>query len=312
MRAVFLAIAALLGATAASAEGPPEGTGYTDLSGAFVAFYDATEGQEIDARVAAFKRDVAPLYPGFYSVRNNRTQEQIDHNIRHAIEEFPTIREKYLAAQQAFPGALASATSHFRQFFPGSTASLPTYLLHSLGEMDGGTREIGGQEVLVFGADGIAKYHSPENIGAFFDHEFIHVEQGTAFDECDAIWCSLWSEGLATAAAAQMNPGIDMHGLMLDVPKPIAPPVDADWKGALCLVSGMVDSIDSGDYSALFYGNGGTEKFPPRFGYYVGYRLAERLLENHALADLVHLPRDEAEPLVKGELADMVTEAGGC
>jgi hypothetical protein len=312
MRRLLVAAAALLAATAAHAEGPPAGTGYTDLSGAFVAFYDANEGLDIDARVAAFKRDVAPLYPAFYAPRDGRTQDQVDANIRKAIEEFPSIRDKYVAAEQAFPVALAKAREHFHKTFPNSTASLPTYLLHSLGEMDGGTRTVDGRDVMVFGADGIAKYHSPTDIGAFFDHEFLHVEHGSYFKDCDAIWCSLWEEGLATATAGQMNPGIGDAALMLTIPRPIAPEVDAHWRAALCYLDARKDSVTRDDYKALFWGNGGTEILPPRWGYYVGYKVAQDLLKSHSLVELAHMPNDGAETLVKGQLAKMVAAAGGC
>jgi len=312
MRWAAVVAAALLAATAVQAKGPPAGADYSDYSQAFVKFYDTTEGLDPDARLAAFKRDVAPLFPGFYAPREGRTQEQVDNSIRGAIKEFPSIRDKYLAAQKAFPQALANARRHFGKFFPKSTASLPTYLLHSLGEMDGGSRTIKGRDVMVFGADGIAKYHSPADIGPFFDHEFLHIEQGAFFKDCDAIWCSLWQEGLATAAAAQMNPGIDDQGLMLTLPKPIPAAVDAHWREALCYLSAKQEATDPASYKSLFYGNGGTDILPPRSGYYIGYKLARRLLRAHSLVELAHLPNDRAGPLVKGELAAMVKEAGGC
>lgn len=301
---------ALLGACAATppASAPP----YTDLSQAFIDFYDRTEGMEDGARVAAFKAEVASLYPGFYSTRGRRSEAQHDQLILANIERFPEVREKYVAAQSAFPIAYARAISHFRQFFPDSTAALPTYFLHSLGEMDGGTREIDGRMVMVFGADGIARYHTPETIGPFFDHELFHVEHGTYFPECEPVWCALWIEGLATAAAERMNPGIGPNALMLETPRPIAPTVDPNWQLALCTVSRVVDSTGQNDYKLLFYGNGGNETFAPRWGYYVGWKLAQRLLRTHSLAELTHLTTPQAEPLVKGELEAMVSEAGDC
>src|SRR5690606_38120584 len=136
----------------------------------------------------------------------------------------------------------ASAVAHFREFFPDSTAALPTYFLHSLGEMDGGTREIGGKAVMIFGADGIAMYHTPDTIGPFFGHELFHVEHGVYFPECQPVWCALWTEGLATAAAEKMNPGIGPQALMLETPRPIAPTVDPNWQLALCTVNRFADS----------------------------------------------------------------------
>lgn len=300
----------LLGACATTP--PAAAPSYTDLSQAFVDFHDRTKGLDDAARVAAFKADVAPLFPGFYSTRGRRTDEQHDRVILASIKRFPEIRHKYVAAQHTFPDAYATAIAHFRQFFPDSTAALPTYFVHSLGEMDGGTREIDGRNVMVFGADGIAQYHTPETLGAFFDHELFHVEHGVYFPVCEPVWCALWTEGLATAAAEAMNPGIDQAGLMLTTPRPIKAEIDGDWPAALCLARSKLDSTAAEDHRAMFMGGEPRQAYPPRWGYYVGYRLAQWALRRHTLAELARMPPASAEPLVRAELDAMIGDAGGC
>lgn len=314
-----LALLALLavasgGCTTLAQDPAPVATGpaYTDYADDFVAFYDRTEGLPLDDRVAAFKAQIAPLFPAFYAPRDGRTQEDVDRAIASAIEGFPKIRDRYMEAMAEFPEAYATARVHFSETFPDSDAQLPTWFIHSLGEMDGGTRTLNGTEALVFGADGIAKYHTPGDLRAFFDHELFHVEHGAYFTECEPIWCSLWSEGLATAAAEQLNPGTGDAALMLEVPRPIRPAVDAHWLEAVCLVQTQTGSTDRATYKSMFYGNGGTDLFPPRWGYYVGYRLAQRVLHDHTLVELAHMPHEEAQPLVARTLAAMVDEAGGC
>jgi hypothetical protein len=308
---VALAALALLGACA-TAPGSPATPAYTDISQAFVDFYDRTQGLDEAARLAAFEAEIAPLFPGFYAPRNGQTQEQRDRTILGSLRRFPEIRAKYVEVQRSFPAAYAGAIAHFRRFFPHSTATLPTFFLHSLGEMDGGTREIDGRPVMVFGADGIAQYHSPADIGPFFDHELFHVENSATFPECEPVWCALWMEGLATAAAEVMNPGIDPAGLMLTTPRPLAPEVDADWRGALCLMQASLGSTERKVYAGMFMGGSDAGKYPPRWGYYVGYRLGKRLLRSHSLAQLAHLTPSEAEPVLRAELATMTSEAGGC
>ena len=98
--ALAAALALALGAcaTPGPTAAPPT---YTDLSQAFVDFYDRTEGLDDAARVAAFRREVAPLYPGFYSTRGRRTEEQQDQLILANIERFAEIRDKYAAVQRA-------------------------------------------------------------------------------------------------------------------------------------------------------------------------------------------------------------------
>lgn len=311
-RAAGLFAALLLAACARPGATSPAPPPYTDFSDAFVAFYDRTDGQDEDARLAAFKREVAPLFPGFYTPRDGVTQEQWDKRTKRAIADFPKVRERYEAVQRAFPAAYVAAKAHFARSFPGSSSTLPTYFVHSLGEMDGGTRVIGDQHVMVFGADGMALYHTPEDIGPFFDHELFHVEHGAYFDECEEVWCALWIEGLATAASEVMNPGISQAAMMLETPRPIAPEVDPHWHEALCEVAANFQSKDREVYRGLFMGGAKDQRFPPRWGYYVGYRLAKRALGTHTLQELAHMRHDAASSLVGSTFETMVEEAGGC
>ena len=314
VRRLLTAVAlALLGASTAVAAGPAEQDApYTDLTQAFVEFYDRTQGLDDDARVAAFKAEVASRFPGFYAPRDGKTEERWERQLKSQLADFPAIRERYAVAQRDFGQAYADARRHFALTFPESRVRIETWFLHSLGEMDGGTREIGGRTMLIFGADGIARYHSPEDIGPFFDHELFHVEHGQYFPECEQVWCALWIEGLATAAAEQMNPGIGEKALMLETPRPIAPTVDPNWRLALCTIGRLADATGREDYRLLFFGDGGDATFAPRWGYYVGWKLAKRVLADHALVDLAHMPPAAAEPLVKSTLTAMTAEAGGC
>ena len=99
---------------------------------------------------------------------------------------------------------------------------------------------------------------------------------------------------------------------MLTIPRPIKPEIDADWPAALCLVRSKLVSTAPEDYRAMFMGGDAQQAYPPRWGYYVGYRLAQRALRQHTLAHLAHMPPASAEPLVRSELDAMIAEAGGC
>lgn len=60
------------------------------------AFWTRTNGKPINARVAAFKKDIRRRFPDFYGVARyeaKRIQVEQDDIIRRAIEEFPEIRE---------------------------------------------------------------------------------------------------------------------------------------------------------------------------------------------------------------------------
>ena len=64
--------------------------------------------------------------------------------------KFPELRPRYEQTQREFPAAFEAGIQHFRKAFPGFTPNIPVYLLHSLGEMDGGIRELGGKNYLIF------------------------------------------------------------------------------------------------------------------------------------------------------------------
>ena len=83
---------------------------------------------------------------------------------------------------------------------------------------DGGSDYVGGQKVMLFGADVIAKIHNDESLQPFLEHELFHLEHARHFADCDQLWCPLWQEGLATYAASAMTPGASDHQLLLDQP----------------------------------------------------------------------------------------------
>ena len=97
-----------------------------------------------------------------------------------------------------------------------------------------------------------------------------------------------------------------------NIPRPIEPEIDADWPEALCLARSKLDSTSREDYAAMFMGGSSEQAYPPRWGYYLGFRLAQRALRDHSLAELAHMPPLTAEPLVRGQLDAMIIEAGGC
>lgn len=311
----ILALAAMLAAalTLSGAAGKPARPPYRSLTGEFVRFYDATRAMPEAERVARFRKTFDALFPGFYRPSEGMTDAQYDANVARALKTFPEIRARYEQVERDFPRAYATGIRHFRAQFPGFRPTLPVWFLHSLGQMDGGTRTIGGRNVMIFGADVIARIHDSNDIGPFLDHEMFHVENAQWFGDCDAMWCSLWQEGLATYAASVMNPGADDHLLMLDRPAPIRAKVDADWKNALCQTQRDLTSTDQKVYGQYFYSRDDPARvYPARWGYYVGYRIMQRLGKGRTLRDLDHLGNAAAKVVLTNELQAMIREAGGC
>ena len=284
---------------------------YFDLTADFARLVEETAGMEDAARVALFRKRMDSLLPGFYVPRFGFTPEQYDALIVAALKGFEEQRVGYERVQREFPAAFAAGIQHFRKTFPGFKLDVPVYLLHSLGEMDGGTRELGGKLHLVFGADVIARAHDSRGLTPFLDHELFHVEHGRHFPECPQLWCALWAEGLATYAAKVMNPGADDRQLLLTLPEPIRAPVDASWPAAACFTRARLYSKESADMQALFGGSAGGKKFPERFGYYVGLRVIEEL-GDYPLSELARMPPQRALATLTTAINRLIEKAGGC
>jgi hypothetical protein len=200
---------------------------------------------------------------------------------------------------------LAPAQRSFESMFGPMTGYPPIYLVHSLGEFDGGTRSLPEGGRLLFGADVIARIHLAHNIRPFFHHELFHLFHARTFSECDAIWCGLWSEGLATYVAASLNPGATDAELLLTEPEPIRPAVDANRAEAVCAVVARLDSTEGESTRALFSFRRMNERLPPRFGYYVGYLAAAELGRTRSLRQLAAMPASEVRPALEAALHRM-------
>ena len=283
---------------------------YTDLTAKFLQFADSTAGMDEAPRVAQFRAQMDALLPGFYTPRDGTTPARFDARVARALKEFPELRPSYERVQREFPKAFEAGIQHFRKAFPGFTPNVPVYLLHSLGEMDGGTRVLGGKNYLIFGADVIARMHDAHTLTPFLDHELFHVENAKYFPECGQVWCVLWAEGLATYAAKVMNPGADDRQLLLTSPAPIRAAVDATWPKAACFARAKLDS--EVDVDTLFTGGPEGGDFPRRFGYYVGLRVAEELGGEYSLAQLASMPPERARVVLEAGLDRIVTKVGGC
>jgi hypothetical protein len=243
---------------------------------------------------------MTPLAQGFYA--RSRKPERYEARILKSLQAYPAMRDKILAVSKQFSILLAPARESFERAFGSVHSEQPIYLLHSLGEMDGGTRDLGGKDILIFGADGIVNYHDGQDLTPFFHHELFHLAHEKPFGECKPVWCSMWEEGLATFVAASLNPQAGDAALMLDLPKPIRPMVDADREGAICAVKPLLGSTDDEDYEKLFFGNASLAGWPARMGYYVGYLAMVDLGKTHSLKQLAAMKPPEAKVELEGAL----------
>lgn len=295
----------ILGAVALLAAMPVQAQALHSTIDAFDTFATSTASMPPAERVKQFRAKFDALVPGFYEPRFGATEAQYDARVQKALEAYPETRDKFLAAAKSFAASYATATTRFCTFFPDYAPDMPVYLLHSLNEMDGGTRELRGKVVAIFGADVIAEIHDPASIGPFLDHELFHFHHAKYFPDCPALWCSLWQEGLAVYVASRMNADADDRALLLTIPRPIRPEVEPKLSEAMCFLRGKLASTDEDDYATFFFGKGGKAQggWPPRFGYYLGYVLAKQLGEGMSLDALAKLPPEQVKAKLDAAMA---------
>ncbi len=282
---------------------------YVDLAIPFEKAVTETAGQTEGVRIATIRAQINALLPGIYAAN-----ARADGRIASAVRRFPAEKAGYDRVIAAFPTALSSAIGRFRNVFPDFASPLPIYLYHSLGQRDGGSDYLqpGKRHVMLFGADMIAKYHSDDSLEPFLIHEIFHLEHARHFADCDQLWCTVWQEGLAVDATDTMMRHATDHQLLLDIPAPIRAPTEAHWTDALCFVASHFDDTASeATASALVMGGHPPKKLPDRFGYFVGFRLAQAT--GSKITRLSRLDNMDARAVARDALAKLMRASqAGC
>jgi len=293
-------------------DAPPTRLAFDNIADDFLAFWDATRDLPTPERVAAFKRDVAPLFPEFYGIERfggRTTQEQLDQRLASSIEGFAAIRDAYASKLQAFDASLTENLGSFLIAFPDFRPTIEVHLLHSLGEMDGGIRALGGKAHLIFGADVMVRSLAGARDTPFFHHELFHVHHSATFNGCgQEVWCRLWREGLAVHVADQLNAGATPQELLLAYPLDLAPRTDARIGDAWAHLNSVMTSTDREVAAGLFQMRDDGTGLPIRRGYYLGYLVAKRLGADRDLKTLASLSVEEARPLVFAAVAELAAE----
>jgi hypothetical protein len=304
MRLLALIVSALvLGSCATAPQGPEKGSlQFVDLTDDFARVYDRDSNLPDAERVARLKAEFAALLPGLYDEKRVKAPAaKYDAYLLKGIKRFPQQRAGIERVSRDFHSLIGPAMRSFEAEFGPLTGYPPVYLVNSLNEFDGGTRELPQGVRLLFGADLIDQLYRDKPIQPFFQHELFHLMHSRRFTECDQIWCSLWMEGLAVLASKRLNPGASDAALLLDLPVPLRAAVESNRKEALCAVAARLHSASPDDYRPLFNlgGDGLSSRLPPRFAYYVGLSLAEEATRKHSLKSLAAMDNATAQPIVE-------------
>ena len=276
-----------------------------DLTSQFDRFAMDTADMPDAQRIVAFEKQIGPIADGFYA--RDRNPDGYDFRVLLQLKTYPERRNATLGVSQRFNELFAPARYNFEAYFGPVSSRRPVFILDSMGELDGGTRELDGGSTLLFGADVIAEVHGGKDMTAFFYHELFHLYRQSRSTDCEAIWCSLWEEGLATYVSKRLDPAAGDDELTLNLPEPIRPAVEANRRRAVCEVVWRLDSTTEKDFSALFQGDDRLPGFPSRMGYYIGYLVAADAGRTHGLHRLADMSFVEARPLIDAALSRMAT-----
>jgi hypothetical protein len=282
-----------------------DGLRIVDLTEKFDRFVMATKSMPDEQRIVAFEAQIGPIANGFYS--RERRPHGYDFRILVQLKTYPERRAATLDVSRRFNQLFAPARRHFEAEFGRVISNQPVFVLDSLGELDGGIRELNGHSTLLFGADVIAEFHAGQDMTAFFYHELFHLYHEPNVANCLTVRCSLWAEGLATYVSSRLAPDAGDDELLLNLPEPIRPAVDANRHGAVCAIVRRLDSETNGDFSALFQGDDRLDGFPARMGYYIGYLVASDIGRTHNIHQMAAMSLAEARPLIDASLARMAT-----
>lgn len=273
-----------------------------NLAGDFVQFWDATQGMPAVQRVAQFKQVIGARFPAFYGVARydgTRTQAEQDAIIARELDGFGPHRASYVATVARFDADLPRYIASFQATFP-DFRPIPIYFLHSLGEMDGGTRDFTGGTVLIFGADMMARLHTGEDVGPLFHHELFHVYHPLASATCPqpGMWLPLWQEGLAVYVSKLLDPQATDSEMTLDYPAGALARTRAQLPAAWNQLAAVLDDGNEALFDPLFSTGKDATGLAPRRGYYLGYLVAQELGKTRDVHALAALGCDDAHRLV--------------
>jgi hypothetical protein len=303
-------------APARPAPGASVGLEFVDLTDDFDRVWTETKDLPDDQRVAAFEAAFAKILPGFYSaerVKAYMTPEKYHASLLKGLKAYPERRAGIQRVSREFRALVEPAQEQFESVFGPLRGYPPIYLVNSFREFDGGTRDLGEGQRLLFGADMIDEIYQNEPIRPFIEHELFHLMHGRTFPDCEPVWCNLWEEGLATYVAATLNPGVDDLALGLTIPAPQRPAVEDHKAEAVCAVKARLHSTEHAAYAPLFMGGGEpvSANLPLRFGYYVGLLVVSDIGRNRTLQQLAAMQPDEVRPLIEQSLDRMASCPAG-
>src|SRR5579863_9510074 len=282
----------------------------------FWKFWDATIEEPADRRVRAFFDTVVAAYPDLFHHGLSASGALTDLG---SVPEAQARVARYLQDVSSYIPAMRQITitirdnffryvHEFSTTFPDYSPTIPVYFSVSLFGFSGGLLVSGENTGLYFGVDELARiYGSTGSLKVIFQHELFHqyhYQIAPEIGDDRAAWAFMWEEGLATYVSQRMNPGTTLDQVLVtpDRLSELAQPHLPDLARRLLE---HADSTNPNDYVDLFSVEQTPPGIPARSGYFVGYRVAEKLAGTRSLVQLVHLSGPELKLAVLSVLAEL-------
>jgi hypothetical protein len=276
----------------------------TNLGPTFIAFWEHHAAQNNQDQARDFEIEVVNSFEAVYDGVWSGVPSTISHQdlLMRSFKQIPLYMDDIRVMSASIDSTLPMHIASFQRAFPDFDCSIPVYFLYSAGAFDGAVRKVDGKSALMFGLDEIARIYGQE-ASPLFSHELFHVyHQQVVKVQSDALYWSLWEEGLATYVSRSLNPGLpdDKICCLPDVKavQRVLPSIAAE----LLL---KLDSTSPSDQARYFIGMQQNLDLPQRSGYYVGYLIARELGKDKTLAELARLQPDAVRMLEEESLQKM-------
>jgi len=290
-----------------------------DAMPAFWRFWGAAADKPEAVRVRMFRDTVVAAHPELFdtgvlgpgAIAGPGAHADPDAIVGRYLSDVTPFIPRMQRISETVRSHIGAYAADFSRQFPLFAPAAPVYFTVSMFSFDGATRTVGNGTALLFGIDGIARSHPPdENLKVLFDHELFHLYHSQIrpelTDDAAPLWTSMWEEGLATYVSGQMNPGSTEGQVLLqqDLPGLARPRLGALARALLA----RFDSLDRDDYEDFFYLQNRRPDLPPRSGYYVGYRVARMLGAGRTLEQLARLQGAALKAAVRAALEQLAAQ----
>jgi hypothetical protein len=287
-----------------------------DAMPTFWKFWDSTIEEPADKRVRAFFDTVVAAYPDLFHhglIASGaltdlggvpEAQARVAKYLHDVSSYIPAMRHITITIRDSF----SRYVQEFSRTFPDYSPTTPVYFTVSLFGFSGGLLVSGENTGLYFGVDELARIHgSTGNFKVILQHELFHqyhyqIAPGISNDR--AAWAFMWEEGLATYISRRMNPGTTADQALV-TPNRLSELAQPHLPELARRLLDNADSTNPNDYIDLFSVEQTPSGIPARSGYFVGYRVAEKLATTRSLVELVHLRGPELKLAVLSALAEL-------